>query len=250
MADIETFFALGVSGAVVITAVTAQSSDRVDRIDPVAPAGIAAQFDAVFSDGPVGAIKTGMLGNLEAVEAVGLALARRQGTPLVVDPVLVSTSGSLLLDPDAIGSLRRRLFPRATLLTPNLPEAAALLGHEVETETEAGAESICRALADLGPRAILLKGGHGRGETIRDWLWHDGRIILLAHPRRAGENFRGTGCTLSAAIAAWLARGESLEAAVEKALAWIDGAITAASPIGKRAMRLDRGWNLEGRTRR
>ncbi|MGJ5178124.1 bifunctional hydroxymethylpyrimidine kinase/phosphomethylpyrimidine kinase [Bradyrhizobium oligotrophicum] len=226
-ADLKTFAALSVYGASVLTALTAQNTTGVTGVHLVPPDFVAAQIDAVFDDLAVGAVKIGMVAQAPIAEAIAASLARRQPIHVVLDPVMVATSGARLLPEDAIDALRRRLIPLASLITPNLPEAAALLDETVATSDAAIAEQGRRLLA-LGCPAVLIKGGHGHGADSTDYLVTAESSIALASPRVATRNTHGTGCSLSSAVAAGLAKGEGLEAAVRHAKAFISGAIAAA----------------------
>ena len=233
-ADLKTFSALGVYGASVITALTAQNTVGVTAIHDVPPDFVTAQIDAVFSDLAVDAVKIGMLGRTGVIDAVAAGLDRWRPANIVLDPVMVATSGDKLLAPDAIATLRRELLRRATVVTPNLPEAAALLDTDVaasETEMQVQAE---RILA-LGARAVLIKGGHGTGAVSTDFLFDGSSVTRLSVPRIATRNTHGTGCTLSSAIAAGLAKGQNLADAVRDAKAYVTAAIAAADrlAIGK-----------------
>ena len=219
-ADLKTFSALGVYGASVITALTAQNTLGVQGVETVSPAFIARQLDSVLSDLDVGAIKTGMLANADIVKTVADVLGSGQPRPLVVDPVMVATSGDVLLAPDAVGALKRHLMPLATLVTPNLAEAALLLGAPQAT-SEAETIAQARALRAAGCRAVLLKGGHGSGSTAVDILVDDGGVKRFVRPRIDTPHSHGTGCSLSAAIAALLACGASLAEAVDRAKAFV-----------------------------
>lgn len=230
-ADLKTFAALGVYGASVITALTAQNTTGVTGIHDVPPEFIAAQIDAVFSDLDVKAVKIGMLSRVEAIGAVTAGLDKWTPKHVVLDPVMVATSGDRLLSPDAIDALRTKLFPRASIITPNLPEAAALLGEKI-ANTDADIERQGKALLAMGCRAVLIKGGHGTGAESTDFLITTDSAIRLAAPRVATKNTHGTGCTLSSAIAAGLAKGASLEDAVRAAKTYVSAAIAAADSLG------------------
>jgi hydroxymethylpyrimidine/phosphomethylpyrimidine kinase len=219
-ADLKTFSAFGVYGASVITALTAQNTRGVQGVHAIPGAFVAAQLASVLSDLSVGAAKTGMLANAEIVTAVAEALAARPDLPLVVDPVMVATSGDLLLEPAAIAALKTRLLPRARLLTPNLPEAARLLG-ESQASTVDDMVNQARALVALGCRAVLLKGGHGSADPVVDVLVDAGEVTHHILPRIATQHTHGTGCTLAAAIAALLAGEVPLAAAVERAKLYV-----------------------------
>jgi hydroxymethylpyrimidine/phosphomethylpyrimidine kinase len=230
-ADLKTFSAFGVYGAAVITALTAQNTRGVLAVEPVAAAFVAAQIDAVLSDLDVGAIKTGMLANAGIVEAVARCLRSAPRRPLIVDPVMVATSGDVLLAPDAVDALKRELIPLATLITPNLPEAARLLGAS-EAASEAEAVAQAEALQALGCGAVLLKGGHASGEAAVDHLCDGTGVERLVRPRIDTPHTHGTGCTLSAAIAALLAQGARLREAVARAKAFVWQALEAGRAIG------------------
>ncbi|MBO0741176.1 MAG: bifunctional hydroxymethylpyrimidine kinase/phosphomethylpyrimidine kinase [Hyphomicrobiaceae bacterium] len=215
-ADLKTFSALGVYGASVITALTAQNTRGVAAVDAVAERFVVAQMEAVLSDLEVGAIKIGMLAKAAIVGAVADRLRLELDRPILVDPVMVASSGQVLLEPDAIDALKRQLLPKAALVTPNLPEAARLLGVG-EAVSEAQAVTQARALMGFGCRAVLLKGGHGRGQEAVDILCDGAGIERFARPRIDARNTHGTGCTLSAAIVALLAHGVGLRDAVARA---------------------------------
>ena len=226
-ADLKTFSALGVYGASAITALTAQNTRAVTAVHDVPPGIVAAQIDAVFDDLKVRAVKTGMLFSAELVQAVAEALEGRN-VPVVVDPVMVAKSGDVLLRDDAIAAMRELLFPLAEVLTPNLPEAARLLNRPIAAD-ETEIEIQGRALLAFGPRAVLMKGGHAHGSRCVDVLVAENRSPLRFEAARSGtRNTHGTGCTLSAAIAAHLALGADLPAAVREAHAYLQGAINAA----------------------
>jgi hydroxymethylpyrimidine/phosphomethylpyrimidine kinase len=226
-ADLKTFAALGVYGASVITALTAQNTNGVSGIHAVPAGFVTAQIDAVFSDLQVDAVKIGMAAELAIIDAIAAGLARWSPKHVVLDPVMVATSGDRLLATEAVDALRTKLMPRASLVTPNLPEAAALLDEAVAS-SESAIESQGKRLLALGCRAVLIKGGHGQGAESIDYLVSSGGTIALAAPRVATKNTHGTGCSLSSAIAAGLARGEDMETAVRNAKAWVHAAIAAA----------------------
>jgi len=230
-ADLKTFAALGVFGASVVTALTAQNTQGVSGIHLVPPPFVTAQIDAVFSDLDVAAVKIGMVAQLATIDAIVAGLTRWSPGHIVLDPVMVATSGDRLLDTDAIEALRTKLIPRATLITPNLPEAAALLG-EAQAASEADIEKQGRLLLAMGCGAVLIKGGHGQGAESTDYLISDSGVVALAAPRIATNNTHGTGCSLSSAIAAGLAKGEDLETAVRHAKTWISAAIASADRLG------------------
>ena len=229
-ADLKTFAALGVYGAAVITALTAQNTRGVSAIHAVPPEFVTAQIDAVFGDLDVGAVKIGMVAQLSTIEAIAASLKRYSPKHVVLDPVMVATSGDGLLATDAVDALRTKLIPRASLITPNLPEAAALLGEGVASRA-ADIERQGKRLLAMGCPAVLIKGGHGAGTESVDYLIEAKRIVALAAPRLATKNTHGTGCSLSSAIAAHLAKGEAMESAVRNAKTWISAAIAAADRL-------------------
>jgi hydroxymethylpyrimidine/phosphomethylpyrimidine kinase len=243
-ADLATFAALGAHGACVVTAVTAQDTTGLHAVHPVPPGVVGAQLDAVLDDLPVGAAKTGMLGSPEAVRLVadrlvgGVMPTTRRGAspaarPLVVDPVLVATSGAVLADEDVVAAYRDRLLPVATVVTPNLDEARALLGHDAGDG--APPEVLAAELAGLGPVVVLTGGPDGTPDaTCTDWLAEPGRDpVPLTHPAVATENDHGTGCTFSAALAVHLARGVPPRPAARRAAAYTT-----------RQLELARSWRL------
>ena len=229
-ADLKTFAALGVYGASVITALTAQNTNGVNAIHPVAADFVTAQIDAVFADLDVRAVKIGMVAQLATIDAIVAGLSRWSPKHVVLDPVMVATSGDHLLARDAVEALRTRLIPCASLVTPNLPEAAALL-QEAVAASEAAIERQGQRLLAMGCRAVLIKGGHGQGAESIDYLFGGSGTIALSAPRLATPNTHGTGCSLSSAIAAGLAKGEDMETAIRHAKAWISAAIAAADRL-------------------
>jgi hydroxymethylpyrimidine/phosphomethylpyrimidine kinase len=229
-ADLKTFGALGVYGASVITALTAQNTQGVTGIHDVPADFISAQIDAVFDDLEVGAVKIGMLSQVPAINAVAAGLARHAARNIVLDPVMVATSGDRLLAVEAIDALRRDLIPRALVVTPNLHEAAALTDAPV-AHSEAEMEAQGRAILSLGPRYVLIKGGHGDSAESVDLLVGEGAVVRLAARRIATRNTHGTGCTLSSAIAAGLAKGLDLVAAARAAKTYVTEAIAAADTL-------------------
>jgi hydroxymethylpyrimidine/phosphomethylpyrimidine kinase len=230
-ADLKTFSALGVYGASAITALTAQNTRGVRGIFEVPADFVVAQIDAVMSDLDVRAAKTGMLANGAIVSAVARALDACPAVPLVCDPVMVATSGDVLLAPDAVAAYKDQLIPRATLITPNLPEAARLL-EALPAATLSEMEEQARALLKLGSSAVLLKGGHATGGVAIDILAWKGRLERLEAPRIETPHTHGTGCTLSAAVAALLARGAGLEEAVRGAKTFVWRALAAGAGLG------------------
>jgi hydroxymethylpyrimidine/phosphomethylpyrimidine kinase len=244
-ADLKTFAAYGVHGVSAIAALTAQNTRGVQAIHvPPAPF-LQAQLESIFGDFQVAAVKLGMLANAAVIDALADALERRAPVQLVIDPVMVASSGAHLLERDALAALRARLLPLATLLTPNIPEAELLLGEPIATA--AAADAALEELLALGPRAVLLKGGHmpgggalvdrfGQGQQ-RHEFWHE-RLPLQGH---------GTGCTLAAAAAAALAHGASLLAACQDATDYVHGALRGAYLQGRGELALlDHLWRLRG----
>jgi hydroxymethylpyrimidine/phosphomethylpyrimidine kinase len=230
-ADLKTFAAFGVYGASVITALTAQNTTGVSAVHQLPADFVTAQVDAVFADLDVKAVKIGMVGQLATIDAIAEGFKRWSPKHIVLDPVMVATSGDRLLAIEAVEALRQKLIPRAALLTPNLPEAAALLDEAV-ARGEAAIEQQGRRLLSMGCQAVLIKGGHALGAESIDYLFRGGDVIALAGPRLPTRNTHGTGCSLSSAIAAGLARGEDLMTAVRAAKTWINAAIAAADRLG------------------
>ena len=245
-ADLKTFTCFGVYGMTAITAVTAQNTLGVVRSVPLDPEMVLAQIEAVRSDIGVDATKIGMLATAAIVRAVAQALRAGGLGPVVVDPVLESTGGQPLLDPEGRALLRAEILPLADVLTPNVPEAATLLGCAVgELDGMAARRDAARALQGLGPRHVVLKGGHARtphGQAVDTWFdgatWHD-----LAAPRSSSRHTHGTGCTFSAAIAAGLAAGRDLDTALSAAKAYVSWGIAHAPGLGAGAGPLQHsGW--------
>lgn len=233
-ADLKTFSALGCYGMSVICALTAQNTRAVTGIHPVSPEFISLQMDAIMEDIGVDAVKIGMLHSPEVIIAVAERLKYYKTTNVVVDPVMVSTGGDKLLQDDAVEALKTILFPVATVITPNLPEAAMLLNQPVEALLGADCallETACKNLAAFGPQAVVLKGGHGLAHRILDLLYTatDDRLKRFETTRIDTRNTHGTGCTLSAAIASHLAKGHPLEDAVLHAKTYIIRALEAGA---------------------
>ena len=239
-ADLKTFAALGCHGMAAITALTAQNTRGVSAVHLPPADFVREQVAMVLADVKVAAVKIGMLGSAEIVAALADALAPYPAVPVVLDPVLVSTSGATLGDDSVIAAMRARLFPRATLVTPNLAEAARLAGI-AEPASRADVEAAARALRGAGPAAWLVKGGHGSGASADDALLDDEGLLWLKAPRVATHNTHGTGCTLSSAIAAGLAKGAPLRAAVAEAKAYLSAALGGADrlAVGKGAGPVD-----------
>ena len=229
-ADLKTFSAVGVYGASVITALTAQNTVGVTGIHDIPPAMIAAQIDAVFSDLAVNAVKIGMLSVPLAIGAVAAGLDRWRAANVVLDPVMVATSGDRLLAPEAVATLKRDLFPRALLITPNLHEAAALTDSPLaQDEDEMRAQA--QALLALGANAVLIKGGHAQQREATDLLVTRDAVARFTAQKIDTKNTHGTGCTLSSAIAAGLAKGYRLSEAVADAKTYVTHAIGAADEL-------------------
>jgi hydroxymethylpyrimidine/phosphomethylpyrimidine kinase len=214
----------------VITALTAQNTQGVRAIHDVPADFIRAQIDAVFSDLDIAAVKIGMLSQAATIEAVAQGLVAHHARNIALDPVMVATSGDRLLVPEAVEALRKLLIPRALVVTPNLPEAAALTGASV-ARNEQEMEVQARELLALGARNVLIKGGHGSGEESLDLLIGQGEVVRLSAKRIATRNLHGTGCTLSSAIAAGLAKGLDLKVAAREAKVYVTAAIAAADKL-------------------
>ena len=245
-ADLKVFFALGCHGMSALTALTAQNTVGVTGVSEVAPEFVIAQVDAVAGDIGVDAAKTGMLASAEIVEAVAKAVSANDIGNLVVDPVSVSKHGNRLLNDDAVGSLRDTLIPLATVVTPNLHEAGLLLGGNVASYDDM--KRAAEELRALGPRAVLVKGGHLPGEHAVDVFLDDTGMTEITGPRYDTEDTHGTGCALSAAIAARLAHGDDLIDAVRFAKEFVAGAIAHGLRLGKGFGPVNPGWRLPGAT--
>ncbi len=223
-ADLKTFARFGVYGTSVITAVTAQNTLGVDDVTRMDPPMVSSQLRLVLEDIPVRAAKTGMLASAAIIDAIVEAWPENEAPALIVDPVMVATSGARLLDGDAVDGIRSRLLPRADLATPNLPEARLLAGDE---KGKAGPDHLAERILETGCRAVLIKDGHGTGKEVIDRLYSSDGSREFSHPRQEGQ-FHGTGCCLSAAITALLARGAGLEEAIGQAIDWLAGLISRA----------------------
>jgi hydroxymethylpyrimidine/phosphomethylpyrimidine kinase len=229
-ADLKTFSAFRVFGMSVITAVTAQNSLGVQGVENLSPAFVALQLRSVLSDFGAGAAKCGMLSTAPIIEAVAATLADDPVEKLVVDPVMVAKSGDALLQPDARQALIERVLPLALVVTPNLPEAESLAGIPVASRPDM--EEAARRIHRLGPRYVLVKGGHLKGDAI-DLLWNGKAFTAFRAPRIDSGNTHGTGCTLSAAIAAGLARGQAIGDAIRDAKAYVTRAIREGFAAGR-----------------
>jgi len=228
-ADLKTFAALGVYGTSAITAITAQNTVGVTQVLALNPKLVAAQIDAVIDDIGAHALKTGMLASASIIEIVARKIREHRLNKLVVDPVMVATSGDLLIKRNAVAALRSRLIPLAAVVTPNIPEAEQLTG--MELRTFADITESARRIVRMGAKSVVIKGGHRKGPAVD--LFYDGKTFsALVAPRIRTKNTHGTGCTFSAAIAAYLAKGESVERAVALAKQYITAAIRKSFTIG------------------
>lgn len=243
--DLKVFFTLGCHGTSAITALTAQNTVGVEGVFGVAEGFVVEQIDAVATDIGVDAAKTGMLATAAIVGAVAGSVRAHKIDRLVVDPVSISKHGDRLMADDAMDAYRSQLFPLAAVITPNLHEAGAFLGRDLVTLADA--EGAARELAGFGSRAVLVKGGHleDRPDEAIDVLFKDGEIIHIAGPRFDTKDTHGTGCALSAAIAARLALGDELEAAVRYSKDFVAGAIRHGLRIGKGYGPVNPGWRSE-----
>jgi len=228
--DLKAIHANGGYALCVITAITAQNSHGVTSVHPLPASVVEAQLASVFEDFPVAAVKTGMLGTAEIVRSVARVLVAHPDPPLVIDPVLTSTSGRALLDAPGTAALRRELLPLARVCTPNRPEAEVLAEMKIGGIEEAAAAA--RHIVSLGARAAVVTGGHIPGSNAEDVLVDGASESRHASPRVEGPSVHGTGCAFSAALATWLARGLEMRPAVERAKAFVRGAILGASPTG------------------
>ncbi len=226
-ADLKTFSALGGYGMSVITALTAQNTQGVRGVFEIPAEFVKDQLIAVFDDIPVDAVKIGMVGSVEVIEIIAAALKRYRPRYVVVDPVMVATSGDRLISNEAALSMAEKLIPLADVITPNIPEAQILLGRSYNNDLE----DMARELLMLGSRAVMLKGGHLNGETSRDVIASDDGISVLELPRIHTRNTHGTGCTLSSALATFLARGLKLEEAALEAKQYITSALRHADEL-------------------
>jgi hydroxymethylpyrimidine/phosphomethylpyrimidine kinase len=243
-ADIKAVTMLGGYAATAITAITVQNTLGVSGVHPIPIPFVIAQARAVLDDIGADVIKTGMLGSSEMVRAVADIIASA-GVPAVVDPVMIAKGGAALLEDSAIAAVRERLIPLAALLTPNAPEAQALTGVAIETTDDLRRAG--EAMLALGAKAVLMKGGHVAGETVTDLLITPAGETSFSGARIDTRHTHGTGCTLASAIAAGLAQGQALEAAVASAWAYVSEAIRRAPGLGAGAGPLDHGWPIRDR---
>ena len=241
-ADLKTFAAHGVFGTCALTAVTAQNTMGVTAIQALAADLVTAQIEAIATDIGTDAVKTGMLANTAIVEAVAAAIESLELPRVVVDPVMMAKSGDSLLEPEAVAALRTKLLPLALVVTPNVAEAEALADMTIPTVKEA--RRAARRIRELGPQAVVVKGGHLDGEEIVDVFWDGHELLEFAGPRVKSTSTHGTGCTFASAIAANLALGVPLATAVEAAKAYVAGAIRFAEAIGHGHGPLHHFWQV------
>jgi hydroxymethylpyrimidine/phosphomethylpyrimidine kinase len=243
-ADIKTVTALGGFAMTAVTAITVQNTMGVTGVHAIPLDIVRAQIDAVIDDLGADVWKTGMLGTVEAVEAVAEAIDAKAGqSPIVVDPVMVAKGGHPLLETHAIGAVRALMAPRAAVLTPNAPEAAALVGFDVECAADQARAA--EALLALGAKSVLLKGGHLPGETVRDLLFTQDGPFWFESPRIQSRSTHGTGCTLASAVAAGLAQGLTLPNATDRARRYVAEAILRAPGFGGGHGPLAHGWTAK-----
>ena len=241
-ADIKTMTANGVYAMTAVTALTAQNTTGVTDILEATPSFLAAELDAVFTDIFPDAVKIGMVSSAELITVIADKLTQYGARHIVVDPVMVATSGSKLLRDDAIGALTERLLPLAEVLTPNIPEAEILA--DMKIESPADMETAARTISEKYGCAVLCKGGHDLNDA-NDLLWKDGQARWFNGRRIANPNTHGTGCTLSSAIASNLAKGYGLHESVEKAKAYISGALAAMLDLGKGSGPMDHAFDIK-----
>jgi hydroxymethylpyrimidine/phosphomethylpyrimidine kinase len=239
-ADLKTFAALGVYGTSAIAAITAQNTERVTRVFGIPPDVVIAQIDAVAEDIDIHAVKTGMLATPDIVSAVAGAIARLELPHVVVDPVMVAKSGDLLLTPDAVESVRSTLLPLAEIVTPNRPEAEVLAGRTIATSDDA--RQAARAIHGCGAGAVVIKGGHFEGDVLVNLLFDGTRFFEFETARVNTRHTHGTGCTFASAIAAGLARGDTVANAVQRATEYVAGAIASGLSIGRGHGPVDHFW--------
>lgn len=229
-ADLKTFAALECYGLSVITALTAQNTKGINAIYPVSEDSLVEQFRTIASDIPIDTIKIGMLGCATIIRSVARLLKELPcTTPVILDTILASSGGTPFLSEEAIELIKKELFPLATLITPNIPEAAQLLGMKEVAATPESIEKAAMKLLENGANSVLIKGGHGEDDNCCDCLLHGNRFLWFSSKKIMTANTHGTGCTLSSAIAAFMARGEKLECAVEKAKNYLNDALLAGA---------------------
>lgn len=241
-ADLKTFAALGVYGVSALTAVTAQSTTGVADIFALSPQMVRAQIDQIAHDVEIAAVKTGMLATAEIVRVVSDTLGQFQRRNLVVDPVMAASGPGMrtLLAPEAVSILKTRLLPLATVVTPNVAEASTL--SDIHVDSLSTAREAAKRIAGLGATAVVIKGGHLSGAQAIDLLWHAGTFTELTAPRVNVDAIHGTGCTFASAIAAGLALGDDIPAAVQRAKRYVTGAIEQSFKIGHGARILNHFW--------
>ena len=244
-ADLKTFAALGVYGVSVLTAVTAQNTDGIADVLSLSSEIVEAQIDQLALDVEIAAVKTGMLSTVAIMVAVCERVERLALRNLVVDPVMMSGRGRTLLAPEAVSILKTRLLRAATVVTPNVDEAAALSG--IQVDSLATAREAAKRIAGLGPTAVVVKGGHLTGAEATDLLFHSGTFVELSAPRAAFDDIHGTGCTFASAVAAGLALGDDVPAAIQRAKRYITGAIEHSFVIGRGARILHHFWETPSR---
>jgi hydroxymethylpyrimidine/phosphomethylpyrimidine kinase len=241
-ADLKTFAALRVYGVSALTAVTAQNTEGISAIASLSAEIVRAQIDQAANDVEIAAVKTGMLSTVEIIAAVCERLEGLRLPNVVVDPVMTSGRGACtLLPPEAVSILKMRLLPAAAVVTPNVDEAAALSG--IQVDSLATAREAAKRIAGLGPAAVVIKGGHLQGPDAIDLLFHEGSFIELAAPRARFDDIHGTGCSFASAIAAGLALGDDVPAAVDRAKRYVTGAIDHSFAIGHGARILNHFWD-------
>lgn len=229
-ADLKTFASLECFGLSVITAITAQNTSGVNAVYPLDEKCIRAQFRSISDDIAINAVKIGMLGTAETIRTVAALLRELKGNPpVILDTVLASSGGTHLLPYEAIPMFKEELFPLTTLITPNLPETALLTGMPHPPKSHEAIEEAAAKLLETGTASVLIKGGHGEEDECGDCLLYDSRIVWFSSKKIATGNTHGTGCTLSSAIAAFMARGESIESAVANAKEYINNALLAGA---------------------
>lgn len=242
-ADIKTVSAFHLFAQTAVTALTAQNTLGVFGVVPIDSAFVEQQIDVVFDDIRPDAVKVGMVSSAAIASAIACALDRNRADNVVVDPVMVATSGARLIDDDALEALVFQLIPRARVITPNIPEAEILSG--VTVRDEESQQEAARAIVDGGARAVLVKGGHGENDANDVLVQRDNPTVWFRSPRIATSNTHGTGCTLSSAIACGLASDLSLEAAIDQAKSYLLGALAAGLDLGRGSGPLDHMWNRE-----
>lgn len=241
-ADLKTFTALNVYGMTAITSITAQNTQGVTDIHDVPPETVAKQIDAVVEDIGVDAVKSGMLSNAAIIEAVADRIGAYELHAYILDPVMVSESGHQLLQPEAVDTLKRELFPLALVVTPNIAESEALTGMEIKTQNDM--EEAARRIFDFGPGHVLVKGGHMGGSEAVDILYDGIQCYPFTAPRLNVTNTHGTGCTYGAAITAYFAKGFDLSEAIGKAKFFLHNALQQGLDIGQGPGPLNHTWNL------